>query len=397
MESAQRSRQTIADYLTWILFFSLHRIAERWNQTGQKYAGASDIVHTVLEPIPLLLWILVFATYAVITCRIAYHFSGVAGVGSLLAVVNAIVLHIPSVAFKLSFTANDAPELLAWLNRKSITNLQQVPLIATARIVFFQLAAELLMALVAIFFFRRRHQRKVHTLALFQDLLTFLLIVQTRVHNIPLYLIFLTQHAFLQQLRLSITQIAFTTILLAHVSFFALGNSNAISSIDLSNAYNGVSGYNVVAVGFLVFIGNWAGPIWWSVAGIQLLKSGSDCRPRHGTGLNDKTLSKRAHPQREWISEEHRHLSKSVSADSTFSTIPQPPISSSLFVYLVLWTLFVSTSLLAVMLSCTILRTHLFIWTVFSPKYLYAMAWTLGFHLLITAGLASAVWKVGSD
>jgi ethanolaminephosphotransferase len=384
------------DYVSWIFFFSLHRIAERWNQTGQKYAGSPDIVHDVLEPVPLVLWIFVFVAYAAITIRIAYHLPEVTKIGPQLAIVNAIILYIPSLAFKLSFTANDSPELLAWLSRNLITRLQQVPLVPTARIVFIQLVAELLMVLAGRFFVRRRYQQKDHTLAVFQDLLTLLLVAQTRTHNIPLYLIFLTQHAFLQQLRLSIIQIAFTTILLAHVSFFALGNSNAISSIDLSNAYNGVSGYNVVAVGFLVFISNWAGPIWWSVAGIQLLTIASDSQPQHEIGQNGKTVSKRTHSQREWISEEHRHLAKSVSAGSTLPTIPQPPVSSPFFTYLALWTFFVSTSLLAVMLSCTILRTHLFIWTVFSPKYLYAMAWTLGFHLLITVGLASAVWKFGS-
>ena len=65
--------------------------------------------------------------------------------------------------------------------------------------------------------------------------------------------------------------VAITTLLLSHFSFFAFGNSNAISSIDLSNAYNGVSGYNVIAVGFLLFASNWAGPIWWACAGVCLL------------------------------------------------------------------------------------------------------------------------------
>jgi len=52
-------------------------------------------------------------------------------------------------------------------------------------------------------------------------------------------------------------------------------------------------------------------------------------------------------------------------------------------------TLFVSTALLAVMASCTALRTHLFIWTVFSPKYLYAMAWSVGWHLIVNVWLGS--------
>jgi ethanolaminephosphotransferase len=52
--------------------------------------------------------------------------------------------------------------------------------------------------------------------------------------------------------------------------------------------------------------------------------------------------------------------------------------------------------LMFVMAACTALRTHLFIWTVFSPKYLYILAWTILNHLLInlpaTANL-SEVWN----
>jgi len=51
--------------------------------------------------------------------------------------------------------------------------------------------------------------------------------------------------------------------------------------------------------------------------------------------------------------------------------------------------------LVAVMVACTALRTHLFIWTVFSPKYLYAMAWTVGWHLGINVGLGNLLWWLG--
>ena len=50
-------------------------------------------------------------------------------------------------------------------------------------------------------------------------------------------------------------------------------------------------------------------------------------------------------------------------------------------------TIFVASSLVSVMVACTALRTHLFIWTVFSPKYLYAMAWSIGWHWIVTLGV----------
>jgi ethanolaminephosphotransferase len=168
------------------------------------------------------------------------------------------------------------------------------------------------------------------------DLLTLFLIMQVRVTNIPLLLLFYIQLYILGSLELSADEVTLTSIIFQYGSFFALGGSNAISSVDLSNAYNGISGYNIVAVGVLTFVGNWAGPIWWASAMNSLLRA--------------SYFGKRE------IIERHAAI----------------------------LTLFVSSSVFSVMLACTLLRTHLFIWTVFSPKYLYSMAWSIGQHPIIT-------------
>ena len=145
-------------------------------------------------------------------------------------------------------------------------------------------------------------------------------------------------------------QLSLTSLLFQYISFFAFGGSNAISSIDLSNAYNGVSGYNVGAVGVLTFCGNWAGPLWWTSATALLLSS-----------------HKARKPQEDWI----RHVA--------------------------LLTTFAASSTLFVMLACTALRNHLFIWTVFSPKYLYTIAWSLGQHVCINIGFGSLIYWVSHD
>jgi ethanolaminephosphotransferase len=133
------------------------------------------------------------------------------------------------------------------------------------------------------------------------------------------------------------------------MSFFAFGGSNAISSVDLSSAYNGVSGYNVLAVGILTFVSNWAGPVFWtSATNVMLL---------------------RLHRQGQ------RNLLKQ---------------------HLAMLTVFVTASLFFVMAACTLLRTHLFIWTVFSPKYLYSMAWSLGQHICINMGFGSLLFWLGT-
>lgn len=178
-------------------------------------------------------------------------------------------------------------------------------------------------------------------------LLTLFLMTESRITNIPIFLLFEIQLQTLRRLDLSPNELTMTSILLQYASFFAFGGSNAISSIDLSNAYNGISGYNVVAVGILTFCSNWAGPIWWTSATVIL-------------------LSEKRHERRDnWL----QHLS--------------------------LMTGFVAFSVLCVMLACTALRTHLFIWTVFSPKYLYSMAWSLAQHLCVNVLFGSALYGLG--
>lgn len=153
----------------------------------------------------------------------------------------------------------------------------------------------------------------------------------------------------LQSIRLSVSEITITSILLQFVSFFAYGGSNAISSVDLSSAYNGIGGFNVIAVGLLTLISNWAGPIFWTSATNLLLL------------------------------ERYRQGEKYVFAR-----------------HLGLLTIFTTVSMASVMAACTVLRTHLFIWTVFSPKFLYCMAWSLGQHLLINVGLGGLLFWLGA-
>ncbi|GAO18203.1 hypothetical protein UVI_02022700 [Ustilaginoidea virens] len=150
--------------------------------------------------------------------------------------------------------------------------------------------------------------------------------------------------------KLTVMEISTTSLLLQYTSFFAFGGSNAISSVDLSNAYNGIGGFNIVAVGILTFISNWAGPIFWVFATNVLLLQ------KHRQGQPDVLP---------------RHLS--------------------------CLTLFSATSVAFVMAACTALRAHLFIWTVFSPKYLYCMAWSLAQHLAVNIVLGSLLFRLAAD
>jgi ethanolamine phosphate transferase 2 subunit G len=133
----------------------------------------------------------------------------------------------------------------------------------------------------------------------------------------------------------SSSDLTVTALLLQYSSFFVLGGSNAISSVDLSNAYNGIAGYNVIAVGILTLISNWAGPIWWVFATAVVMSASS--------AIN----------------------------------------RTAVFEHFALLTLFTAFSTLSVMVACMVLREHLFIWTVFSPKFLFTVAWVVGQHVLV--------------
>jgi len=199
-------------------------------------------------------------------------------------------------------------------------------------------------------------------LELLHHLYTIIALTQSRVTNIPLFLLHALQLRFLQSRPLSIPDLTISSLLLQHTSYFAFGGTNAMSSVDLSSAYNGVSGFNVVAVGVLTFISNWAAPIYWSSATTQLLTCS-----RGGDSPKEEKTSQREEESTDAFT---RHVT-----------------------YL---TAFVAWSVLFVMVACTVLRTHLFIWTVFSPKYLYCIAWSLGQHLVVNVIIGGVMYWLGT-
>ncbi len=63
--------------------------------------------------------------------------------------------------------------------------------------------------------------------------------------------------------------------------------------------------------------------------------------------------------------------------------------------YLGLMTLWTLAAVTGVMAACMALREHLFVWTVFSPKYLYVAAWSLGQHVGVNVALVSLLFWLG--
>ena len=87
----------------------------------------------------------------------------------------------------------------------------------------------------------------------------------------------------------------------------------------------------------LTFLSNWAGPVWWVSATVLLMSGRPSIKINH----------------------------------------------DALFDHFALLTLFTAFSTLAVMVACMVLREHLFIWTVFSPKFLFTIAWVFGHHVIV--------------
>jgi ethanolaminephosphotransferase len=341
------------------------RIIRSWNQTGQKFAGEPDIVKTFLHTNPVLLWCLIGATYFWVNQNLIY---GVNGLPVWLSFAVATGLVLAAFTFKVAFTLEDAPELVTEFARRllDLNFTQGASLVTRARAVFMGVA--LLAGLIVLFILARRRisltQSGVATLA---TVYTLLALTQSRPTNIPLYLLFNLQYRILSSVQLdflSPVEVSTTCLLLQHASFFASGGSNSIASVDLSSAYNGIASFDVAAVGVLTFVGNWAAPIWWSLASVVLLVR-KKRRREIATAVADKKNEER----------EDDNLWKS---------------------HVAVLTVFVAGSVAAVMAACTLLRTHLFIWTVFSPKYLYCVAWTLGQHMVVNVGLCGLVYWLGT-
>lgn len=319
---------------------------------------------------------------------------GLSGLPVWLSFTAATGLVLAAFTFKVSFTLEDAPELVTEF-AKSLLKLNfthDASLVARARAVFIGLG--LLTALTVVFILARRrislgqsgtsrslsppfllsspflfptsplHSNKRRTNnpnpppgpSTLHPLLTLLLLTQTRPASIPLYLLSALplRLLFVSLADLSPVEISTTVALLQHAAFFAAGGSNSIASVDLSSAYNGVASFHPATVGLLTFVGNWGPSLWWSLGGVLLLLRKREIMD-DGKGGGARL----------WKG------------------------------HVAVLTVFAAGSVVGVMAACTVLRTHLFVWTVFSPKYLYCVAWSVGQHLVADVVVGGAVYWLG--
>lgn len=139
------------------------RLVRRWNQTGQKWAGEPDISRTFFSHHRPTLWTLVCITYLWNLQSLASR--GFARFPQLIAGAAATALATAAITFKLAFTNEDSPELMAGLAKSMSDHELGVSLIIRARIIFIGIALALIYTIVSGFSSPRRYESKLHTLS----------------------------------------------------------------------------------------------------------------------------------------------------------------------------------------------------------------------------------------
>lgn len=129
------------------------RFARRWNQTGQKFAGEPDIARTFFFEHKKTLWTLVTLTYLWNLQSLATK--GFQRFNQTTATAIATLLATAAVTFKLAFTNEDSPELMAGIAKLMAGEEMGVSLVTRARIVFIALGLALAYTLASSFSHKR--------------------------------------------------------------------------------------------------------------------------------------------------------------------------------------------------------------------------------------------------
>lgn len=330
----------------WIFCLALHRIIRSWNQTGQKYAGGADIAKFLQsdgkDP---FLWAMIFVYYFFLFEKLRKgNFSEINGMAGF---VLSFTTTMSSLVFKINMASQAGDVIPKILEHLVIQNGDLETLIGLGRLNFFIVGVGFLYELSKLILHSSRQPTGL-TVSNISVLFEVIFVTQSRIYNIPLFLIYNLLKSFLGRAitnsyneiekDFSVLTVLFI-LFLQHVSFFAMGNSNSLASIDLSNAYNGVGSYNMNIVGVLLFVSNWAGPLYWSIAGLSIL---FNLAPYTTHSLQNLVTTK-----------------------------------------IIVSQLFFSVATVGIMGACLALKHHLFIWTVFSPKLLYTGSWVIVQHGLI--------------
>lgn len=179
----------------------------------------------------------------------------------------------------------------------------------------------------------------------------YLFLLLSRPHNFPVFFLLsfhlsIAYYHLLQRISSNYWTIIVYTIMMIHLSFFALGNSNSLATIDLANSFIGLrsSDFSMEFSGILTFLGTFSGPLLVIIWFLDVLAVHPDAR-------------------------------MSISLILAFRRV---------------YFFFLHMALVSLCVAVAVLRDHLFIWSVFSPKLLYATIWFIGYGVCVY--LFTAVW-----
>ncbi|XP_078156866.1 alkaline-phosphatase-like family protein isoform X2 [Carex rostrata] len=185
------------------------------------------------------------------------------------------------------------------------------------------------------------------------------LLLQQPVNAIPVLLIYMQIHASLSlfvkggSLRKDWVKVA-AIHFLGLSGHFGLGNTNSLATIDVAGAFIGISSYSTVLSGILMFCITYASPILSHLSTVMYIPTMVD-----GVAVSSKEKF-------EW----RTLLERMVAIPCLVPLVVNSVALTSFTVVLLL------------------MRNHLFVWSVFSPKYLYLCASTISVYagVLVIAG-----------
>lgn len=337
-----------------ITLLSMTRLLRSWNQTGNKWLGGDD-VHK---------WLLLEGNH---------HVSIILLMTSILWVLFYSYCRSSSIStdwIKKTFRiCSLISSILLFVYKSSISRLP-LDQVTTARLLFF-----LIFIMFIISFFsnlkeekmNRIHQKTKKRIDLILISFSNLFLLLHKPQNSFLIVGFWIQllvFRFLSEDDQTFNNY-FTLKWMGYSSFFVLGNSNGISTIDISGAYTGLTDYNQFIVGSLVGIIILSGPIFFFLGSIPFLVPLVKTKSGLTSNLEWKEEMMEKEEERQRVEMNWRILLSCLSTLSIRSVV------------LLLFSTFI-----------VLHRNHLFIWSVFSPKYIYEILFFL-FDLLQCLSLFS--------
>ncbi|XP_062178247.1 GPI ethanolamine phosphate transferase 2 isoform X3 [Alnus glutinosa] len=139
---------------------------------------------------------------------------------------------------------------------------------------------------------------------------------------------------------------------------FALGNSNTLATIDVAGAFIGMSSYSTLLSGILMFIITYASPILFLLSMVMYISV----------------------------------------KDTSYLVIPQNADSGHLLKIMLAFPCLVPLGVNSILLTTytivlLLMRNHLFVWSVFSPKYLYVCATTVCVYIGVSSVAGTMIYS----